>query len=105
MNALSRLLKNLLRVTLVFAILAAILIGLFVAWWIAVCLVLGVSGYMALRRFLGAKPAASARATAFTTKAGAVVVEGEYRVETETNGVQRLNVAADSNSESPERKS
>ncbi len=101
MNALSQLLKNLLRVTLVIAIFAAILIGLFVAWWIAVCLVLGVSGYMAVRRFLGAKPAARAGRTAHTTKADTVVVEGEYRVEEETVVVQQLNSAVDSTTRPP----
>lgn len=100
MNALSQLLKNLLRVTLVFAIFAAIVIGLFVAWWIAVCLVLGISGYLAVRRFLGAAPAARG---GHTQSAEAVVVEGEYRVEEDAAVVQQLDSAVDATKEQPER--
>lgn len=102
MKALSQLLKNLLRVTLVFAIFAAIVIGLFVAWWIAVCVVLGVSGYLAVRRFLGAAPAARSGRTTHT-KAETVIVEGEFRVEEETAVVRQLNSTVDSTKAQPER--
>ena len=57
---------------IVFALLAAAaLIGLFVAWWIAVFVLLCVTGYLLVRRFLG-KP---------VVPGGAVVIEGEYQVE------------------------
>ena len=60
---------------IVFALLAAAaLIGLFVAWWIAVFALLGIGGWLLVRRFLG-KP---------VTSAGAVVIEGEYAVEPES---------------------
>ena len=52
-----------------FAIVA--LIGLFVAWWIAVFAALGLVAYVLVRRVIG-RPA---------TPQGAVVIEGEYEVE------------------------
>ncbi|MBI2959795.1 MAG: hypothetical protein HYY28_05735 [Betaproteobacteria bacterium] len=61
-----------------FAVLAcfvlAAVIGLFVAWWIAVFAVLGLLAYVAVRRFFGARPRASE---------GSVVIEGEYSVHEE----------------------
>jgi membrane protein implicated in regulation of membrane protease activity len=54
-----------------FAIMA--LIGLFVAWWIAVFAALGLVIYVLVRRFIG-RPVGPQ---------GAVVIEGEYEVERE----------------------
>lgn len=60
---------------IIFALLAAAaLIGLFVAWWIAVFAMLGIGVWLLVRRFLG-KPVAPT---------GAVVIEGEYQVEPES---------------------
>jgi membrane protein implicated in regulation of membrane protease activity len=64
-------LKSLLNLLAFAAFAIVALIGLFVAWWIAVFAVLGLVVYVLLRRFLG-RPA---------TPQGAVVIEGEYEVE------------------------
>ena len=63
-----------------FAIVA--LIGLFVAWWIAVFAALGLVVYLLVRRFIG-RPA---------TPDSAVVIEGEYEVEREHGPAARPRV-------------
>ena len=113
MKTLSQILKSLLRITLVTAIFVAIVIGLLVAWWIAVCVVLGVSGYLAVRRMLGARSPARTTQTMHSTHTtyrarptpeGAVIVEGEYRVEEESAVVQRIDAAVDATTTQPERR-
>ena len=110
MKTLAQILKRLLRITLVTAIFVAIVIGLLVAWWIAVCVVLGVSGYLAVRRMLGARSPARTTQTMHTTyrarptPEGAVIVEGEYRVEEESAVVQRIDAAVDATTTQPERR-
>lgn len=66
-------LKSLLKLLVFATFVIVALIGLFVAWWIAVFAVLGLAAYMLVRRFLG-RP---------VTPQGAVVLEGEYEVERE----------------------
>lgn len=64
-------LKSLFKL-LVFATFVIIaLIGLFVAWWIAVFAALALAAYVLVRRFIGPP----------VTPQGAVVIEGEFEVE------------------------
>ncbi len=69
-------LKSLFHLVIFALLAAAALIGLFVAWWIAVFVLLCVSAYLLVRRFLG-RP---------VTPAGVVVIEGEYQVERDGEG-------------------
>jgi len=66
-------LKSLLNLIVFVLLAAAAVIGLFVAWWIAVFAVLGIGTWLLVRRFLG-KP---------VKPVGAVVIEGEYEIEPE----------------------
>lgn len=74
MNTLVALLRGLLRFAVVGVLVVVGIVGIFVAWWLVILAVLALSGYFALRRFFGAKPAGPE---------GAVVIEGEYEVERE----------------------
>jgi len=67
-------LKSLLNLIVFVLLAAAAVIGLFVAWWIAVFALLGIGAWLLVRRFLG-KP---------LKPAGDVVIEGEYEVEPES---------------------
>lgn len=66
-------LNSLLKLLVFATFVIVALIGLFVAWWIAVFAALGLAAYVLVRRFIGS-PA---------TPQGAVVIEGEYEVERE----------------------
>ena len=62
---------TLLRFLLLGVLAVAAIVGLFVAWWLAVFGLLGLAAYVAVRRLIGPKQ----------PPAGSVVVEGEYVVE------------------------
>ena len=67
---------------LVFATLASIaVVGLFIAWWIALFAVLAFASYLAVRRFFGAEIGLEARAH---DAAVPRVIEGEYEVHPES---------------------
>ena len=76
-------LHTLLR-TLLFLVLAVVgVVVLFVAWWMAVFLVLGVVGWYWFRRLFGnARPPATDHDPAAASHQ-AVVIEGEFEVESE----------------------
>ena len=60
------------------ALIAAVLVAVFVAWWLALLIALAALALTALRRLLGSKPAGRA-------SGDAVILEGEYtEVERET---------------------
>jgi hypothetical protein len=61
-------LKSLPRLLLTIALLAAGLVALFVAWWIAAMLVLGLAIYVGVRRLLARR----------TPPGGTEVIEGEF---------------------------
>jgi hypothetical protein len=75
MSQIAEIFKTIPRVLLTVGLLAAGLIALFVAWWIALALILGFALYVAVRRLLPRKPPASG--------GGSEIIEGEYRVEGE----------------------
>jgi len=75
MSPLDDILKSIPRVLLTVFLLAAGLIALFVAWWIALALLLGLALYVAVRAVLPRKPPPGG---------GSEIIEGEYRVEKET---------------------
>ena len=79
-------LKSFLQIVVFAAFAVALVIALFVAWWIAVCVVLGFSLYLAVRRFLGKGSAG--------LEQNAVVIEGDYKVEPESNAAPLLDVQA-----------
>ncbi len=64
--------KSIPRVLLAVGLVALGLIALFVAWWIAVILILGFALYVAVRRML--KPASGGAPE---------IIEGEFRIERE----------------------
>ena len=73
-------LKSIINV-LVFATLASIaLVGLFIAWWIALFAVLALAAYLAVRRFFVAEIGLDASDHDHN---GTRVIEGEYRVQPE----------------------
>ena len=87
MVQIAEILKSIPRVLLALGLLALGLIALFVAWWIAVILILGFALYVAVRRVLPRKPAPGGAAE---------IIEGEFRIEREDppppgrNGRDRL---------------
>lgn len=64
------------RALLIVGVVAAGLMALFVAWWIAVIMILGFSLYVAVLRILARNPAQA-------SGGGPAIIEGEYRVEGE----------------------
>lgn len=87
MDRIAAILKSIPRVLLGIGLVAAGLVAFFVAWWIAVVLVLGLALYVAVRSMLPRKPASGG---------APAVIEGEYRIEREDspprgrNGRDRL---------------
>jgi hypothetical protein len=77
MSQIAEILKSIPRVLLAVGLLAAGLIALFVAWWIAVVLILGFALTIAVRGMLPRKPPPA-------TGGGSEIIEGEYRVEKES---------------------
>jgi membrane protein implicated in regulation of membrane protease activity len=75
MFQLSEFFKALPRLLLMVVLLAAGLVALFVAWWIALALILGFAIYIAVRRLLSPKSPGSGKRSA--------IIEGEFRVERE----------------------
>ena len=71
-------LKSAAQLAVIALFTVAAVIGLFIAWWIAVFAVLGLAAYVLVRRVFG-KPAA---------QGGAVVIDGEYRVHAEPDPAQ-----------------
>ena len=69
-------LRSLLNFVVFAALTVTILIGLFIAWWIAVCAVLGIAAWFWVMRLFGAKPLAA-------SAAAPVVIEGQFQVEPE----------------------
>ncbi|MGC2519886.1 MAG: hypothetical protein WA373_12365 [Burkholderiales bacterium] len=65
------------RVLLTVVLVAAGLVAVLVAWWIAVILILAFALYIAVRRMLPRKPPPS-------PEGGSAIIEGEYRVEDES---------------------
>jgi len=74
MARIAEILKSIPRVLLAVGLVALGLIALFVAWWIAVILVLGFVLYVAVRRVLQSKPASGG---------APAIIEGEFRIERE----------------------
>ncbi len=77
MSRIAAILKSIPRVLLAIGLVAAGLIAFFVAWWIAVVLILGFALTIAVRGMLPRRPppgSGGARA----------VIEGEYKVEGES---------------------
>lgn len=64
--------KSIPRMLLAVGLVAVGLIALFVAWWIAVILILGFALYVAVRRMLKPAPGGAP-----------AVIEGEFRIERE----------------------
>jgi hypothetical protein len=62
------------RVLLAVGLAALGLVALFVAWWIAVLLVLGLTLYVAVQRVLPRKPGSGGAPP---------IIEGEFRIERE----------------------
>jgi hypothetical protein len=73
MAQIAELFKSIPRVLLAVGLVVLGLIALFVAWWIAVILILGFALYVAVRRMLTRSPASD----------GASEIEGEFRIERE----------------------
>jgi hypothetical protein len=74
MTRIAEILRSIPRVLLGAGIIAFGLIALFVAWWIAVILVLAFALYVAVRRVLPRKPAPGG---------APAIIEGEFRIERE----------------------
>jgi EamA domain-containing membrane protein RarD len=74
MARIAEILKSIPRVLLAVGLVALGLIALFVAWWIAVLLILGFALYVAVRRVLPRKPASGG---------APAIIEGEFRIERE----------------------
>ena len=72
--------KSALRVLVAAGFIAAGLVALFVAWWIAVAAVLGFAVYVAVRRMLPRKPPHEPQRGSGCRPA---VIDGEYRIERE----------------------
>jgi membrane protein implicated in regulation of membrane protease activity len=68
-------LKSVLNLLVFAALAVAAVLGLFIAWWIAVFAVLAFAAWLAVRRFFGARLGAR--------EGGPVVIEGEYEVQPE----------------------
>jgi len=74
MVQIAEILKSIPRVLAAAGLVALGLIALFVAWWIAVILILGFALYVAVRRILPRKPASGG---------APAIIEGEFRIERE----------------------
>ena len=70
--------RPVLRVLVVVGFIAAGLVALFVAWWVAVAALLCFVLYAAVRRLLPQKPQEARRGPG-----GPAVIEGEFRIERE----------------------
>jgi hypothetical protein len=77
MSRIAEVLKSIPRLLLAIGLVAAGLIAFFVAWWIAVVLILGFALYVAVRGVLPRKPPPG-------SGAGSEIIEGEYRIEKES---------------------
>lgn len=75
-------LRSVLQTVLFVAAVIAIAVGLFIAWWIAVCAVLCFAAYIGVRRFLAAKGLVRPGDNSAAAH-GPVVIEGQYEVEPE----------------------
>jgi hypothetical protein len=84
MSRLSNLARSVARIAFIAVLSVAVIAGLFLAWWIAVCAILGYFAYLGVRRLFGATPQRPAGNT--------TVIEGEYKVVDEP--AQRLDVHA-----------
>ncbi len=63
------------QTALIAVLFAGVITGLFVAWWIGVCALLGYGLYVAVRRIVGPK-----RGSQRPVSSAPGVIEGEYRV-------------------------
>ena len=72
-----------LQTVLFVAAAIAVVVGVFIAWWIAVCAVLCFAGYLWVMRFLNAKGLVNGAAGSAASGNGPVVIEGQYQVEPE----------------------
>ena len=76
-------LKTLLQFVLVATMAIVGLVGLFIAWWIAVFAVVGLGAWVAWRRFFPRSPAARQAGEA-ASEHQPVVIEGQFEVERES---------------------
>jgi EamA domain-containing membrane protein RarD len=74
MAQIAELFKSIPRVLLAVGLVVLGLIALFVAWWVAVILILGFALYVAVRRMLTRSPASGGAPE---------IIEGEFRIERE----------------------
>ena len=77
MSRIAEILKSIPRVLLAIGLVAAGLIAFFVAWWIAVVLILGFALTIAVRGMLPRRPPPG-------SGGAPAVIEGEYKVEGES---------------------
>lgn len=79
-------LRSLLQAVVFIAVASAVVVGLFIAWWIAVCAVLGLAAYLGLRRFLAGKGLVHDAGRGGNAP---VVIEGQFEVEPEAGSQPR----------------
>jgi hypothetical protein len=82
--------KALLRAAFFLGVFALALVGLVVAWWLVLIALAGISAYLAIKRWFagprGRSHGARQHPGAPPRDAGAVVIEGEYRIEHDDGG-------------------
>ena len=73
-------------------VFALALVGLFIAWWIVVLALAGISAYVTFRRLIGdrrGRPRGGAQSPGEPQRSGeTVVIEGEYRIEHDSRASQ-----------------
>ncbi len=80
MSRIAEIFKAIPRLLLAIGLVAAGLVALFVAWWIAVILILGFALAVAVRRMLSRQPPCSRQPA---SDGGSAIIEGEFKVEDE----------------------
>lgn len=79
-------LKGLLRAAVAIVLLGAALLGLFVAWWLALVVIALWMVYATVRSMLGGNQRRPAGPDGPTSRPNANVIEGEFRVERAQDG-------------------
>jgi len=80
--------KSVVQIVVFATVAIATVIGLFIAWWIAVCLVLCFAAYVATLRFLAGKRGAPTGPER-SGKNAPVIIEGQFNEVEEEPGAER----------------